>query len=130
MKKHRKQAVYVYGEKRFADVPVDRELYKADNHEEYQRVRNKKKHIPLSVDIPDGFNLMEAYEEAQLIEQLNGALQTLAEKERRLIEYYFFEGLTEQEIAAIFKVTHQTINKNKRAVVNKLRDILTDWINP
>jgi len=48
MKKYRKQAVYVYGRKRLVDVPIDNELYKSDNRNEYQRKRSNQKQVSLN----------------------------------------------------------------------------------
>ena len=131
MKKHRKQGVYVGGRKRLVDVPVDDELYKADNHEEYQRKRSKK-HIPLesAVFADFTFDVVEAYEEAQLVESLLEALRGLSEKERRLIEYIYYDGLTDAETAAIYKVTRQNVNRKKNKIIDKLRNSLIDWIEP
>ena len=68
MKKHRKQSVRVLGKKQLVDVPVDGDLYKADNREEYQRTRAEAKHVPLIDVIADlTGNAVEAYEEKQLL---------------------------------------------------------------
>ena len=88
MKKHRKQLVNVFGEKRMVDVPVDSKLYKADNHAEYQRARSKTKHVSLDEIILVDFtaDVTEAYEENQLLERLRETLQTLSKEERQLLE--------------------------------------------
>jgi len=131
MKKHRKQGVYVDGRKRLVDVPVDDELYKADNREDYQRTRSKK-HVPLESAVLADFaiDVAEAYEEAQLRECLREALLALTEKERRLIELIYYADITETETAAILKVTRQRVNKKKHEIINKLRNSLIDWIEP
>ncbi len=70
MKKYRKQKVDVGGIKRLIDVPDDNELYKLDNHAEYQRSRSKSKHLPLTEAILADFavDVADVYEEAQLLE--------------------------------------------------------------
>jgi len=129
MKKHRKQSVNVFGYKRLVDVPVDDELYKIDNHEEYQRRRSKAKHISLDDFIAEfTADVMGNYEESQLLECLLEALQTLTEEEYQLIQYIFYDGFTEQETAVILKVTQKTVNIRKHEVINKLRDNLKDWL--
>ena len=128
MKKHRKQLVKVLGKRQFVDVPVDEELYKADNREEYQRVRSKAKHVPLSeivTALTD--DVYEAYENAQLLETLKVALHKLPEHERQLISHIYYDGLTEQETAEILNISQQTVNKKKHRIINKLRIILVDW---
>ena len=130
MKKYRKQSVYVFGRKRLVDVPVDKKLYKADNHAEYQRVRSKKKHISLDEIILADFtaDVTEIYEEKLLLENLRKALNVLTEKERLLIECIYYDGLTEQETAVILKVTQKTVNIRKHKIINKLRNSLLDWL--
>jgi len=128
MKKHRKQLVKVLGKRQFVDVPVDEELYKADNREEYQRSRSKTKHIPLNEIVADlTGDVFEAYENAQLLEALKAALQKLPEHERQLITHIYYDGLTEQETAELLQVSQQTVNKKKHRIINKLRTILIDW---
>jgi len=129
MKKHRKQSVNVLGKKQLVDVPVDGELYKADNREEYQRTRSKAKDVPWDASLFADLSadVTEAYEESQLLECLKEALQSLSDKERQLIEYIYFDGLTEQQTADILKVARQTVGKKKNRIINKLRNSLADW---
>ena len=109
MKKHRKQSVNVLGKKMLVDVPVDGELYKADNHEEYQRTRSLKKDVPwdssLFADL--SADVMEIYEESELLACLYEVLQALSDEERQIVEYIYFDGLTEQTTADILKVARQ-----------------------
>ena len=129
MKKHRKQSVNVYGQKRLVDVPVDDKLYKIDNREEYQRRRSKSKHITLDDIITElTADVIEDYEESQLLERLHDVLQTLTKKERRLIKYIFYDGLTERETAAILKISQPTVTAQKQKIIQKLRNCLTDWL--
>ena len=130
MKKHRKQSVNVSGRRQLVDVPVDNELYKADNRAEYLRAISKAKHVPLNEIILVGFSadVTEIYEEAELLACLREALQTLSEKERRLIECIYYDGLTEKETATILMIAQQTVNKKKHKIIKKLRICLSDWI--
>jgi RNA polymerase sigma factor (sigma-70 family) len=129
MKKHRKQNVIINGEKRLADVPVDSELYKADNREEYQRVRSRRKHVSLDSVIIAGISvdIVEIHEESQLLEHLREALQLLSNDERRLIECIYYNGLTERETAAIFNISQPAVTKRKHKIISKLRKSLNDW---
>jgi RNA polymerase sigma factor (sigma-70 family) len=130
MKKRRKQSVYVFGRKRLVDVPVDSELYKADNRAEYLRARSKAKHISLDISVNIGIaaDVAEIYEETQLLESLREALQTLSDNERLLVDCIYFNGLTEQETAKILNVTQKTVNVRKQKIIKKLRESLIDWL--
>lgn len=130
MKKHRKQRVYVDGQKHLVDVPVDDELYTVDNHAEYQRARSKKKDTTLYYEVfaDATADVMEDFEEKQLLECLREALRNLNEKERQLIDYLFFDGLTEREAAAILGISHQAVSKQKHKIIEKLRNSLIDWL--
>jgi len=130
MKKHRKQRIYVDGQKHLADVPVDDELYKADNHAEYQRARSKKKDTTLQDEILADVtaDVMEDFEEKQLLESLYKALRSLNEKERQLIDYLYFEGLTERKTAKILGKSQQAVGKQRHKIIQKLRNSLIDWL--
>ena len=130
MKKHRKQIVYVYGRKQLVDVPVDSELYKADNHAEYQRARSKTKHVSLDITVNIGVtaDAAEVYEEAQLLECLRESLKKLSDEERQLIHYIYFYGLTERETAKRLKISQPAVTKRKHKIIKKLRSSLSDWL--
>ena len=125
MKKHRKQSVNVYGQKQLVDVPVDDKLYAMDNREEYQRKRSKSKHISLD-DIITA-DVIEDYEESQLLECLREALQTLDKNERQLIEYIYYQGFSERKIATILKISQPTVMRRRDKIIQKLRNTLIDW---
>jgi len=130
VKKYRKQSVNVFGRRLLVDVPVDGELYKADNRAEYLRARSRVKHVSLDKVVLAGFaaDVAEAYEEAQLLLCLREAVQALTEKEYRLIECIYYDGLTEQETAAILMIAQQTVNRKKHKIIKKLRNSLIDWL--
>jgi RNA polymerase sigma factor (sigma-70 family) len=129
MKKHRKQLVNVLGEKRMVDVPVDSELYKSDNHEEYQRARSKAKHVSLDGIVLVDFtaDVTEAYEETEIVERLHKALQALDEEERQLVKYLYYDGFVEREVAAILEISQPAVTKRKQRIIQKLRNSLIDW---
>jgi RNA polymerase sigma factor (sigma-70 family) len=130
MKKHRKQSVYVSGQRELVDVPVDDELYKADNRAEYHRARSKTKHVSLDITVNIGItaDVVENYEETQLLEALRKALKSLNEQERQLVDYIYFDGLTERETAAKLNITQPAVTKRKHKIINKLRNNLKDWL--
>jgi len=130
MKKYRKQGVFVYGRKRLVDVPVDCDLYKADNREEYTRARAKKTQVTLTTVAFSGYavDVAEAYEKSQLLESLRVALLELSEKERLLIKYLYFDELTQRETAVKLKISQPAVIKRRNKIIGKLRDSLRDWL--
>lgn len=58
------------------------------------------------------------------IERLYQALDTLPEKERKLIDALFFEGLTERDAARIFGTSQPAIHKQKNRILRKLKFFL------
>jgi RNA polymerase sigma factor (sigma-70 family) len=129
MKKIRKQGVLVDGKMQLVDVPVDDELYKADNREEYLRVRSKNTQVSFETVIISGFadDVAEAYEESQLLENLQAALVALSVSDRKLIQYVFFDDMSETETAEKLNIARQTVNKKKHRIIKKLRDSLKNW---
>jgi len=129
MKKHRKQSVTVHGRKQLVDVPVDSELYKADNREEYQRTRSKNKHVSL-YEVCDELtgNAVEAYEQSELLACLQETLRNLDDEERQLVNCIYYDKLTQRETAKALSLSLKTVNKRNRKIINKLRDSLKDWL--
>jgi len=128
MKKHRKQIVNVLGKKQLVDVPVDEQLYKADNREEYQRTRAEDKHLPLFDVFADlTGNAVEIYEEKQLLVCLHEALQNLNEQDRELIEIIYFDGHIQQEAAEILGVSQKTVSIRHKKAIDRLKNSLVDW---
>jgi RNA polymerase sigma factor (sigma-70 family) len=130
MKKYRKQGVIINGKKRLVDVPVDEDLLKADNREEYTRVRSIKTQVSIETVIMDGVtpDVAEAYEKTQLLECLRAALRMLSEKERLIIEYYYFDGFTEKQIAEKLGMWQPNVHRKKKETIAKLRNSLKDWL--
>lgn len=129
MKKHRKQGVNVFGQKRLVDVPVDDTLYEMDNREEYQRRRSKFKHVSFDdIVLAVTADVMEDYEKSQLLECLHKAIKNLTIKELELIECIYYDGLTERETAAILKISQPAVIKRRDKIIRKLRNSLIDWL--
>jgi RNA polymerase sigma factor (sigma-70 family) len=60
----------------------------------------------------------------ETIERLASALEQLSEADRRLIVHLFWDGRTEDELAATHRITRQAINKRKRLLLLKLGALL------
>ena len=58
------------------------------------------------------------------IEWLYKALDTLTERERKLIEALFFEEMTEREVAHSLGISHPAVHKHKNKILKKLKHFL------
>jgi DNA-directed RNA polymerase specialized sigma24 family protein len=57
---------------------------------------------------------------------LREVIRALPTKQRRLIEQLFWEKRTESQLASTLRANQSTINRRKRAILNKLRVTLRD----
>lgn len=60
-------------------------------------------------------------------QQLHKALLLLSDDERVLIERLFFQEQTEREIAAVYGLSQNAINKRRKRVLDKLRELIKDF---
>ncbi len=58
------------------------------------------------------------------IEWLYKALDTLTERERKLIEALFFEEMTEREVAHSLGISQPDVHKQKNKILKKLKHFL------
>jgi RNA polymerase sigma factor (sigma-70 family) len=65
-----------------------------------------------------------AHPDPETIERLASALEALPDADRRLIVQLFWDGRSEEELAADLGITRQAINKRKMLIANKLRSFL------
>ncbi len=76
-------------------------------------------------EIPSGETLVdEIVEDKLLLDMLSKALSELTEDERFLIDALFYKNRSEREVAASSCISQQAVNKRKRKILTKLRDIL------
>ena len=52
---------------------------------------------------------------------LEEAYRCLTEREKKIINLYYLEGYGDEEIAAFYKVSRQTINESRQKGINKLK---------
>ena len=64
----------------------------------------------------------EAYEQNELKEVLKDALTLLTEKERRVIELYYYEELTLKEISSILEVSESRVSQLHTRALQKMKD--------
>lgn len=63
----------------------------------------------------------EAYEQGELKEVLKDALELLTEKERRVIELYYYEELTLKEISGVLEVSESRISQLHTKALQKMK---------
>ena len=74
--------------------------------------------------------LMSAEEvEAELKEKLAESLELLTEKERRVIELYYYEDMTLKEISKILEVSESRISQLHTKALNKMRKKMGVYMN-
>lgn len=64
----------------------------------------------------------------ELEEELAKAIDTLNEQERTVLSLYYYENLTMKEIGFVMGVSEQRIGQINRKLIQKLRDILSDYM--
>ena len=60
-------------------------------------------------------------------QQLHKALLLLSDDERDLLERLFFQEQTEREIAAVYGLSQNAVNKRRKRVLDKLRELIKDF---
>lgn len=76
----------------------------------------------LAASLPDPRPRPDAQAEQQSVrEALQMALQTLPEREQRLVAFYYFEGLTMKEIGQVLQVTEARVCQLHAQAIHRLR---------
>lgn len=129
--------LYVKGQK----VEVSEEVYRAYvQPERKQRMREYRAKDSISVTSIEGLSekgfeiedksqdfvaaLIENEEYSEELSKLHAAIEQLSERDRRVVQLYYFEGKTQQEIAAIFEVTRQAVQKQLVKILARLKNFL------
>lgn len=71
----------------------------------------------------------EVVEEAELKQTLIQSLDVLTEKERRVIELYYYEELTLKEISKVLEVSESRVSQLHTKALNKMRKTMGDYMN-
>ena len=66
---------------------------------------------------------------AELTEKLAESLELLTEKERRVIELYYYEDMTLKEISKILEVSESRISQLHTKALNKMRKKMGVYMN-
>lgn len=76
-------------------------------------------------DILDsGVDIEENEINKERISSLNAALNELSEKERKIINEFYFEGKTMREISKVKRCHYMTVVKHKEKALQKLRQVI------
>jgi RNA polymerase sigma factor for flagellar operon FliA len=65
---------------------------------------------------------LEVIEKENLIEVIEGVLETQSERERLIIQLYYFEELSLKEISEVLDITESRISQIHKALLKKIRD--------
>ncbi len=75
------------------------------------------------VDIEDRQQDVEQnYIDEEEKRELYAAIATLTPQQKRLVKLIYFDGKTQEEVAALFGVSHQAISKAIKKIVEKLKN--------
>ena len=120
-------------------VEVSREVYKAYHRareaERYQKKVIQQTEMSLERFQEEGVSakfqavryqpgIEEEIIRAEDIQRLYRALEQLNPEDRLLIDKLFFESVTERELAARLHISQQAVNKRKKRLLKKLREII------
>lgn len=124
-------------------VPSDREVaeFLGVSVQRYTRLlrdaesrRSMSLHLPpserhtrqLAETLPseDALEDFEAVDRRHAFEQLQGLLQCLPERDREIIELYYFEGLTQRDIGTFYGISEARISQVLARITRKLRSAL------
>lgn len=81
------------------------------------------RHVSRHFDSPE-----RAMEQSELAEVLRDSLSLLTEKERRVIELYYYEELTLKEISHVLEVTESRISQLHTKALQKMKTKMGDYM--
>lgn len=61
------------------------------------------------------------------LQKLREAMQQLNDEERRLIEMYYWDEMTMQEIADVFGISKMAVSKRHQKILDKMRATVIGW---
>ncbi len=137
MQENKTYYLYVKGQK----VEVSEEIYRAYvQPERKQRMREYRAKDSISVTSIEGLSekgfeieddsqdfvaaLIESEEHSEELSKLHAAIEQLSERDRRVVQLYYFEGKTQQEIAAILGIAKSTMSELLPRILLRLKNFL------
>jgi len=85
--------------------------------------------LPISdhIDFADSsVNILEQIETDDLLLKVGDVLETLSERERLIIQLYYFEELNLKEISAILNITESRISQIHKAVIRRVKELIKE----
>ena len=70
----------------------------------------------------------ENIDKAELKQMLIDSLETLTEKEKTVVVFYYYEDLTIKEIASIMEVTESRVSQLHTRAIQKMRTVMGDYV--
>ena len=137
MQENKTYYLYVKGQR----VEVSEQIYRAYvQPERKQRMREYRAKEKISVtsiealsekgfEPEDGTQdfesaLIEVEEQAEELAKLNAAIEQLSERDRRVVQLYYFESKTQQEIANILGIAKSTMSELLPRTLLRLKNFL------
>ena len=116
-------------------VPVSAEVYYEYRRPAWREAKRRKvrsehersieKFMDDGLDITDGQPSIDDLVADMLeLERLAAALAELTADERAIVDALFYQDKSEREVAALHGVSQQAINKHRKKILSKLRDLL------
>ena len=126
--------LYVKGQK----VEVSEEIYRAyvqpERKQRKRDYRAKENFNVKSIEVlsENGFEiedktqdfestLIESEERSEELSKLQVAISKLSEQDKQVVQLYFFEGKTQQEIAIVFGISQQALQKRIARILSDIK---------
>ena len=103
-------------------------------HIRHLRTTDKEHNLEFLAEVPHAArldknevseSLEDALEKKMMIEKLRSCIPKLTEKQQELVQYLYFDNLSQEEVAKIFGITQSAVSQRKATVIKKLRKLMT-----
>lgn len=123
------------------EVDVSREVYeylKQDRRRQQAQDRSDRRHLSKGTfeqDCIDSQRVPIYTDETYLevihkieLEKLQSALQMLSSDEQALIELYYYEDWSMEQIGQYFGISRMAVSKRHNRVIKKLKELMGTWV--
>lgn len=123
------------------EVDVSKEVYEyleQDRRRQQAQDRSDRRHLSKGTFEQDcigsqrvSINTDETYLKVirkMELEKLQNALQTLSSKEQVLIELYYYEDWSMEQIGQYFGISRMAVSKRHNRVIKKLKELMAAWV--
>lgn len=107
------------------------EVYRKSHRRERYLTERSIAHRDVSIEamkreLASPCSVEDDYERREMSKKLWNALRSLSEDEFDFVNLHFFEGYSLAEIAEMYSLTYISCWRLRKAILNKLREILSD----